>query len=100
VGMRNAMRRPDLFAGLILVYLFLVNNGVPGPGAYKETTKVAVKSNGKFLSSEERFCEKFVEVKPGPNEYLSGNYGKSMLRKTFNISLGLNERKRIKAMGY
>jgi hypothetical protein len=60
---------------------------------------VAPKGAGKFLSSEERFAEKFVEVKPAPNEYLSGGYGKTMLRKTFNIALGLNERRRIKAMG-
>ena len=44
--------------------------------------------------------DKFVEDKPAPNAYLGGNYEKTMLRKTFNISLGLNERRRVKAMGY
>jgi hypothetical protein len=62
---------------------------------------VAPKGDGKFLSSEERFQDKFLETKPAPNEYLGGKeYGKNMLKKTFNISLGLNERRRIKAMGY
>lgn len=51
-----------------------------------------------FLSTENRFEEKFQEQKPAPNEYMGAGYDKSLLKKTFNIALGMNERRRLKIM--
>lgn len=90
-GIVATMSQRNVFKGARRSLILLVSNNSPGPGSYNPplTTKPIPKNDGTFLSTEERFSEKFIEKKPAPNEYLVNEYGKSLIRKTFNISLGV-----------
>ncbi|KAJ3224824.1 Sperm-tail PG-rich repeat-containing protein 2 [Clydaea vesicula] len=65
---------------------------VPGPGEYS-VLEYSLPGNKKvkdgiFVSNQERFKEKFVEMVPSPNHYHTADYEQGLVKKTFNITLG------------
>ncbi|KAJ3413396.1 Sperm-tail PG-rich repeat-containing protein 2 [Chytridiales sp. JEL 0842] len=87
---KGRLEKTSVLASKMERELFPVLPKNPGPGEYDVLIpdhKPRHQTQGAFLSSEHRFHEKREKI-PGPGYYLSPEYENSLIKKSFNISLG------------